>query len=165
MKKLFLIIILLSIISCKKSAETNVSRIDSSKIIDSINIARTKINDSILSHDRFKDLEGTHILKHDMIEGEGKVTFLKIGRDQYKISGNNSVGKNFVDIEGTAKMTSAKNLKFEGTITQSILDYDNGKQDVRKGKKNFSTKDGGKTFKLHESINHSGFSDGIIIKF
>ena len=164
MKKLIPLVILLSIVSCKKSTDNVTSKIDSTKIIDSINIARTKINDSILSKNKFKDLEGTHILTHDMVEGEGTVTFSKTGPDEYKISGGNAVGKNFIDIKGTAKMTSSKNLKFEGRIEQSILDYDHGKFDVRTGKRNFSTKDGAKTFKLHESVNNAGFADEITIK-
>ncbi|WP_374444118.1 hypothetical protein [Epilithonimonas sp.] len=164
MKKLIAVIVLLSIVSCKKSEKTVTPKIDSVKIIDSINAVRTKINDSILSSRAYKDLSGTHILTHDMVEGKGEITFTKIGQDEYKVKGSNAVGKNFVDIEGTARMTSPKNLKFDGTITQSILDYDNGKLDVRKGKRNFSTKDGGKTFKLHESVNNAGFGDKIIIK-
>ena len=140
------------------------SKIDSVKIIDSINAVRTKINDSILSSRAYKNLEGTHILTHDMIPGNGKISFTKIGQDEYKVSGENRKGSNFVKIEGHARMTSPKNLKFDGTITQSISDYENGKLDVRKGKKNFSTKDGGKTFKLYESVNNAGFGDKIIIK-
>lgn len=164
MKNLLPIVILLSIFSCKKSKETNSPEVDSTKIIDSINVARTKINDSILSSRAFKDLSGTHTLTHDQVNGSGKITFTKIGQDEYKISGENKLGSNFVKIEGNARMTSPKNLKFDGTITQSILDYDNGKLDVRKGKKNFSTKDGGKTFKLYESVNNAGFADKIMIK-
>jgi len=164
MKKLLSIFILLSIVSCEKSAETVTPKVDSVKIIDSINLARTKINDSILSSRSFKDLSGTHSLTHDQVNGAGKITFTKIGQDEYKVSGENKSGSNFVKIEGNARMTSAKNLKFDGMITQSISDYDNGKLDVRKGKKNFSTKDGGKTFKLYESVNNAGFGDKIIIK-
>ncbi len=164
MKKLLTAIVLLSIVSCKKSEETVSPKIDSVKIIDSINEVRTKINDSILSSRAFKDLSGTHTLTHDQVNGFGKITFTKIGQDEYNVSGENKSGSNFVRIEGSARMTSPKNLKFDGTITQSILDYDNGKLDVRKGKKNFSTKDNGKTFKLHESVNNAGFGDKIIIK-
>ena len=89
MKNLLPIVILLSIFSCKKSEETNSPKVDSTKIIDSINTARTKINDSILSSRAFKDLSGTHILTHDMIAGNGKISFTKIGQDEYKISGEN----------------------------------------------------------------------------
>jgi len=164
MKKLFPILTLLLIISCKKTEETNSPKVDSTKIIDSINVARTKINDSILASRAFKDLSGTHSLTHDMIAGNGKISFTKTSQDEYKIFGENRAGKNFVDIEGIARMTSPKNLKFEGKITQSISDYNDGKLDVRNGTKNFSTKDGGKTFKLHESVNQAGFADDIIIK-
>ena len=164
MKNLLPIVILLSIFSCKKSKETNSPEVDSTKIIDSINVARTKINDSILSSRAFKDLSGTHTLTHDQVNGSGKITFTKIGQDEYKIYGENKSGSNFVKIEGNARMTSPKNLKFDGTITQSILDYDNGKLDVRTGKRNFSTQDGGKTFKLYESVNNAGFGDKIMIK-
>ena len=164
MKNFLPILILLSVVSCKKTEETNVSKVDSAQIIDSINVARTKINDSILSSRSFKDLEGTHSLTHDMLKGTGKITFKKIGQDEYQISGKQSDGKQYLTIDGTARMTSSKNLKFEGDIKQSISDNDNGKVDVRSGKKNFSTTDGGKTFKLHESLNNAGFADKIIIK-
>lgn len=164
MKKLVPAIVLWSIVSCKKSEVTISPKIDSVKIIDSINEVRTKINDSIFSSRAFKDLSGTHTLTHDQVNGAGKITFTKIGQDEYKISGENKSGSNFVKIEGSARMTSPKNLKFDGTITQSISGYDNGKLDIRKGKKNFSTKDGGKTFKLYESVNNAGFGDKIIIK-
>jgi len=164
MRKLISIIVLLSIVSCKKSEEMITPKVDSVKIIDSINKARTKINDSILSSRAFKDLSGTHTLTHDMVKGKGEITFTKIGQDEYKVSGGNKSGSNFVKIQGSARMTSPKNLKFEGTITQSISDYDNGKLDIRKGKKNFSTKDGGKTFKLYEAVNNAGFGDKILIK-
>ncbi|UQB70350.1 hypothetical protein [Epilithonimonas zeae] len=164
MRKLIPVLIPFLIVSCKKSEETTASKVDSVKIIDSINAARTKINDSILSSRAYKDLSGIHSLTHDQVNGTGKITFTKIGQDEYQVSGENKSGSNFVKIEGNARMTSPKNLKFDGTITQSILDYDNGKLDVRKGKKNFSTKDGGKTFKLYESVNNAGFGDKIIIK-
>ena len=164
MRKLFPIVILLSIVACKKSENTNISKVDSSKIVDSINKARTKINDSILASRSFKNLEGTHSLTHDMLKGKGKINFKKIGQDKYEISGKQADGKQFLSIDGTARMTSPKNLKFEGNIKQSISENDSGKLDVRSGKRNFSTKDGGKTFKLHESVNSSGFSDQIIIK-
>lgn len=164
MKNLFPILILVLVISCKKTEETNTLKVDSAKVIDSINSARTKINDSILASRSFKDLEGTHSLSHDMLKGTGKITFKKIGQDEYQISGKQADGNQYLTIDGTAKMTSSKNLKFEGSIKQSISDNDNGKVDVRSGKRNFSTTDGGKTFKLHESINSSGFADKIIIK-
>jgi len=165
MKKLLPVLVFLSAISCKKSAETNISKVDSSKIIDSINVARTKINDSIRSTDRFENWEGSHTFTHDMIKGSSKVNFIKIGRDEYKIKGESRNGSNYMIIDGTAEMRSGKHLSFEGTIKQSISENDNGKIDVRSGRKTFLSKDGGKTFRLQQSLNSSGFSDQIIIKF
>lgn len=158
-------VILLSVISCKKSAETITPKIDSAKIIDSINAARTKINDSILSHHRFQNLEGAHSLTHDMIPGKGRIKFVKIGRDEYKISGEIKNAKDYMRIEGTGAMHSERNFSFVGTIKQSLQDNDNGKLDVRSGRKTFLSKDGGKSFRLQQSINSSGFSDQIYIKF
>ena len=131
--------------------DNNVSKVDSAKIIDSINLARTKINDSILSKDRFKNWEGTHTLTHDMITGSGKINFTKVGRDEYKISGEIKNGNNYLKINGNGEMRSDKNLSFEGTIKQSISDNDSGKVDTRSGRKTFLSKDGGKTFKLQQS--------------
>lgn len=166
MKKFLLFSVLFLILSCKKYAETNIPKADSTKIIDSINAVRTRINDSILSHHRFRDWEGTHILIHDMISGKGKITFSKIGRDEYNISGEDRNGQDFVKIKGIGRMISEKHLSFDGTIKQSLQDNDNGKLDVRKGNnKTFLTKDGGKTFRLQESLNSSGFVDHIDIKF
>lgn len=164
MKNILPIVILLSIFSCKKTEESDVPKTDSAKIIDSINVARTKINDSILSSRAFKDLSGTHALIHDQLSGVGKITFKKIGQDEYEVSGQQADGKDYLNIDGKARMTSSKNLKFEGSIKQSISGYDNGKLDVRTGKRNFSTKDDGKTFRLHESVNNAGFADDIKIK-
>lgn len=165
MKKLALFLIVFSVISCKKAEETQSAKADSTKIVDSINLVRQKINDSILTTDRYNNLTGNHILTHNMIKGQGKIDFSKAGKDEYTIKGSLQNGSNYIKIDGIGQMISKNNLKFEGTITQSIQDYENGKLDVRSGKKIFFTKDGGKTFKLHESINSFGFSDQIYIKF
>jgi uncharacterized protein YcfL len=50
------------IVSCSKKEATSTSdKTDSTKIIDSINAARTKINDSIKSKNHFKDFSGSQI--------------------------------------------------------------------------------------------------------
>jgi len=165
MKKLALFLTILSIVSCKKVEETKNNKVDSTKIIDSINVVRQKINDSILATDRYSNLTGTHILTHNMIKGQGKIDFTKAGKDQYKINGSLQNGNDYIKVDGVGEMISKNNLRFEGTIKQSIHDYESGKLDVRNGKKIFFTKDGGKTFRLHESINSLGFSDQIYIKF
>lgn len=165
MKKIALLFITLSIISCEKSENVERKKVDSASIIDSINLVRQKINDSIMTTDRYNNLAGEHVLTHNMIKGQGKIDFTKAGKDEYKIKGSLQNGSNYIKVDGTGQMISKNNLRFEGTIKQSINDYENGKLDVRNGKKTFFTKDGGKTFRLYESVNSLGFSDQIYIKF
>ncbi|QIG88336.1 hypothetical protein G6R40_01105 [Chryseobacterium sp. POL2] len=165
MKKLVSFLALVAIIACKKTDETTHKKTDSLEIIDSINAVRQKINDSILSHNRYKDLEGEHVLTHNMIKGQGKISFKKIGKDQYKMDGFQESGKNYIKIKGTGEMISKNNLRFHGRIEQRIQDFENGMLDVRSGKKIFYTKDDGKSFKLHDAVNQAGFPDQIYIKF
>lgn len=165
MKKILPVLVLLLVVACKKSTVSDTPKIDSAKIIDSINAARTKINDSILSHNRFRNWEGEHSITHDMIPGKGQVRFSKLGRDEYKINGKIAHGKDYMIIDGTGEMRSEKYLSFNGVIKQSLQANDNGKIDVRSGRKTFLTKDGGKSFRLQESLNGSGFADQIYIKF
>ena len=165
MKKIVPLLMLLLVCSCKKSAVSDTPKVDSAKIIDSINAVRTKINDSILSHNRFRDWAGEHSLTHDMIPGKGHVQFSKIGRDTYKITGKITHGKDYMAIDGTGEIRSERHLSFNGTIKQSLQANNAGKIDVRSGRKTFLTKDGGKSFRLQESLNGSGLADQIYIKF
>jgi hypothetical protein len=66
-------------ISCSKKQSTPAStQTDSTKITDSINAARTKINDSIKSKNHFRDFSGTHKFTHNLIKKTGSVNFTKI---------------------------------------------------------------------------------------
>ncbi len=156
------------IISCSKKEATSVSgATDSTKIVDSINAARTKINDSIRSTNHFKDFSGPHKLTHNSIKGSGTISFEKIDgeRDHYNISGELKSGKNFLEIKGFMAVVSDKHMNFTGTISQSISGNENGKTDLRKGTKTFMSKDGGKTYRLQNMVNGSGFVDYIDIHF
>ncbi len=170
MRILLPLVLFLAVISCKKensSENQKVSpQIDSTKIIDSINETRSKINDSIRNKPRFSALSGTHKLIHNMISGDGKVTFTKVtgNNDEYFVEGEHSSGKNYIKIKGTALRVSEKYFNFYGEITQSIHDYNNGKPYTRKGSKTFQSKDGGKTWRLQDMVNDSGFADYIDIK-
>ncbi len=170
MKTIYTIVALAFLSSCTKentsNSEITDKSIDSTKIIDSINKARTKINDSIRNTPRFKNLSGTHQLTHNMISGSGKVNFTKIdgNNDEYSIEGEDQSGKNYLKIKGTALRVSEKHFNFYGEITQSIQDYDNGKPYTRKGSKTFLSKDGGKTWRLQDMVNDTGFADYIDIK-
>jgi hypothetical protein len=128
-------------ISCSKKQSTPASsKTDNTKITDSINAARTKINDSIKSKNHFRDFSGTHKFTHNLIKKTGSVNFTKIEgeRDQYKVA---------------------------GSISESISENDNGKLYVRQGTKTFMSKDGGKTYRLQDMVNGSGFVDYIDIHF
>ncbi|MDH6251188.1 uncharacterized protein YcfL [Chryseobacterium sp. H1D6B] len=167
MKKFLTVIVITAlIVSCsKKETQSTPNQTDSTKIIDSINAVRTKINDSIQSKNHFKDFSGTHKFTHNSIKNSGSVDFKKMGRDDYDVSGNIKSGKESVTIKGTAVVVSAKHMNFTGEITQSISANDNGKPYTRKGTKTFMSKDGGKTWRLQDMVNGSGFVDYIDIHF
>lgn len=160
------------IVSCsKKETLATPSQSDSTKIIDSINAVRTKMNDSIKaknSENNFKDFSGDHSLTYqsqDSSKKTGSVNFKKMGRDDYDVSGNIKSGKDFVTIKGSAIVVSPKHFNFTGEITQSISSDNNGKPYTRKGTKTFMSKDGGKTWRLQDMVNGSGFVDYIDIHF
>ncbi len=166
MKNLLLFIILLTgAVSCQKKEYTTTETpvIDSTKIIDSINAVRTKINDSIRNTNRFPDFSGSYGFGHNLISKTGTVTFKKTGRDEYDVKGEARSGKNYITIRGTAERVSLQHLNFTGKISQSIQDDNNGKVYTRSGTNTFMTKDGGKTWRLQNMVNSAGFVDHIDI--
>ena len=175
MKKTLIIAItgILTFSCSKKESQKTPEKSDSTKITDSINAERTKINDSIKalnSKNRFKDFSGSHrfIYQNDSSpKYSGSVNFTKIEgeRDNYNVSGNIKSGKNSVNLKGFVQVVTAKHMNFTGEITQSISDNDNGKPYTRKGTKTFMSKDGGKTYRLQDMVNGSGFVDYIDIHF
>lgn len=169
MKNLLIVLVVTAfVVSCSKKEATSVSdKTDSTKIVDSINAARTKINDSIKSKNQFKDFSGSHKLTHNSIKGSGTISFEKIDgeRDHYNISGQIKSGKDALEIKGFMAVVSDKHMNFTGTISQSISGNENGKTDLRKGTKTFMSKDEGKTYRLQDMVNGSGFVDYIDIHF
>lgn len=160
--------------SCSKKETTEVNdKVDSTKIVDSINAARTKLNDSIKaknSENRFKDFSGNHKFTYQNDSSSkysGSVKFTKIEgeRDNYNVDGSIKSGSNSVTITGFMQVVSAKHMNFTGEITQKIPENDNGKPYTRKGTKTFASKDGGKTYRLQDMINGSGFVDYIDIQY
>lgn len=175
MKKTLIIAIagILTFSCSKKESQKTPEKSDSTKITDSINAERTKINDSIKalnSKNRFIDFSGSHkfVYQNDSSpKYSGSVNFTKIEgeRDNYNVSGNIKSGKNSVNLKGFVQVVTAKHMNFTGEITQSISDNDNGKPYTRKGTKTFMSKDGGKTYRLQDMVNGSGFVDYIDIHF
>ena len=156
------------LVSCtQKEASSNQNPADSTKIVDSINATRTKINDRIKSKNRFKDFSGTYKFTHNLIKNPGSVSFEKIDgeADHYNVSGSVSSGKNSLKIKGVMAAVSDNYMNFTGEITQSISENDSGKPYTRKGTKTFLSKDSGRTFRLQDMVNGSGFVDYIDIHF
>lgn len=167
MKKFILLSSAIFLFSCsKKESEFSQTISDSTKIIESLNLERTKINERIrLKNNKniFGDLSGQHSLKFSSDEStiNGKVNFEKTGRDLYTISGNGKSGLNTLKIEGSIKRVSANHLNFEGKITQKI----NGKTFTRTKKTTFLNEGKGSFWRLQDKINGSGFVEYIDIYF
>ena len=167
MKKFILLSSAIFLFSCsKKESGFSQTISDSTKIIESLNLERTKINDSIrLKNNRniFADLSGTHSLKFSSDEGtiNGKIKFEKTGRDLYKVSGSGKSGQNIINIEGTINRVSGRHLNFEGKIIQNI----NGTTFTRTKKTTFLDEGKGSYWRLQDKINGSGFVEYIDIYF
>lgn len=167
MKKFILLSSAIFLFSCsKKESGFSQTISDSTKIIESLNLERTKINDSIrLKNNRniFADLSGTHSLKFSSDEGtiNGKINFEKTGRDLYKVSGSGKSAQNIINIEGTINRVSGRHLNFEGKIIQNI----NGTTFTRTKKTTFLDEGKGSYWRLQDKINGSGFVEYIDIYF
>lgn len=168
MQKIIVLTFTILLFSCsKKENRVHQEKSDSIKIIESINVERTKINERIrLKNNKniFGDLSGKHMLKFtsDGVSAiTGSVNFEKSGRDLYNISGSAKSGHQTLHIQGTIKRVSAKHLNFEGKITQNI----NGKTFARTKKTTFLDEGKGNFWRLQDKINGSGFVDYIDIYF
>ena len=167
MKKFILLSSAIFLFSCsKKESGFSQTISDSTKIIESLNLERTKINERIrLKNNRniFADLSGTHSLKFSSDEGtiNGKINFEKTGRDLYKVSGSGKSEQNIINIEGTINRVSGRHLNFEGKIIQNI----NGTTFTRTKKTTFLDEGKGSYWRLQDKINGSGFVEYIDIYF
>ena len=168
MKQTFLIISVLSILSCSKKEIDNSTVISAeNKKIESINVEREKLNERIAIKNQqnvLKDLSGKHQLKFSSDETSaftGSVNFENKGRDLYDISGNAKSGKNTLEIKGTIKKVTEKHLNFDGEITQKI----NGTLYKRTKETTFFNEQKGNFWRLQNKINSSGFVDYIDIYF
>ena len=167
MKKFILLSSAIFLFSCsKKESGFSQTISDSTKIIESLNLERAKINERIRlknNQNIFADLSGTHSLKFSSDEGtiNGKINFEKTGRDLYKVSGSGKSGQNIINIEGTINRVSGRHLNFEGKIIQNI----NGKIFTRTKKTTFLDEGKGNYWRLQDKINGSGFVEYIDIYF
>lgn len=153
------------LLSCSKGG-TEISKTtkDNTHIVESINVARTKYNDSIRilnEKNIFGDLTGKKTLKFtdDFTTFTGNVNFVKVGRDQYDIVGKAISGQNKVSLTGVIRRVSEKHLNFEGRISQVI----NGKKFVRSRRTTFMDEGKGKFWRLQNKLNGEGFVEYIDI--
>lgn len=168
MKKAFLIISAAMLLSCSKKEldYDNETSLENRKI-ESINVERKKLNDSIAIRNQrnvLRDLSGKHQLKFSSDETSGfsgTVNFENTGRDLYTLTGNAKSGNNTLKIEGTVKRVSVKHLNFEGEITQKI----NGVIYKRTKPTTFSNEGKGNFWRLQNKVNGSGFVDYIDIYY
>lgn len=167
MNRSFLLFFVLLAVSCSENA-TGISskNADSAKIIESINVVRTKFNDSIRILNQkniFGDLSGRKTLTFtdDFITFKGNVDFIKVDRDQYDVMGKAVSGKNKVSLSGVVRRVSDKHLNFEGRISQVI----NGKKFVRARRTTFMDEGKGKFWRLQNKVNGEGFVEYIDINY
>lgn len=167
MKKTALLFFALLLLSCSKKENKIIpTQSAQSKRIDSINEYRKKRNDSVAiknAKNQHRDLSGTHQFSHSSISNTGSVSFKNIGRDLYEVSGSVKSGKDYAKIEGQIKMVTEEFLNFNGKITQSIQEYNNGKIDIRTKKTSFHKKGNQKYWRLQNKLNNAGFIDNIDI--
>lgn len=167
MKKLLLIPLVFAIISCNKNGENNSKKIDSAKIIDSMNAVIMKHNDSIRAlnnKNHFDDLSGSHQLTFSADDGTtltGTVNFTKIMSDGYEVKGSAKSGNNSLIINGKADRVTKKHINFYGEIKQSI----NGKTESKSKNNTFRDEGKGNFFRLQQKINSEGFVDYIDIHY
>lgn len=167
MKKIIFFTIVCILWGCNKNRKTAEDfQKEKTKMVDSINAARTKYNDSIKilnSKNFFRDLSGNHKFTHSSISKSGSVAFINIDRDLYIVSGAVKWGKNYAKIEGEIKMVNNQYLNFTGEITQSLEENDNGKIDIRSKKTTFAKKGNERFWRLQNKVNNAGFVDNIDI--
>ena len=101
--------------------------------------------------------EGTHMftvqwIGWDDLKHAGKAEVHKKDSDLYNIKGEqrSKDGKDFVTIDGTLKVTSPKELLFEGTIRLQVSDENQGKVCEKNGTYHFLSTQGRKFWRLQE---------------
>ena len=167
MKKLSFIALTFALIACNKTAENSSNKIDSTKIIDSMNAIIQKHNDSIKSlnnKNSFGNLSGSHKLNFTNDDGlsfSGSVNFTKIMSDGYEVKGQAKSGKNSLIIDGKADRVTKKHINFYGEIKQTI----NGKTESKNKSNTFRDEGKGKLFRLQQKVNSEGFVDYIDIHY
>lgn len=158
MKQSLYFFLLLGVISCNKNSNSK----NAKSKTDSLNEIIAKKNDSITKFNNenlYIDWTGTHKLTHNSITKGGEISFKKIGRDEYKVSGTITAGKNNLKINGNITQVSDDHMNLEGEIIQNIKQ--DGAQFIRKDNNTFKKE--GQYWRLQNKVNGAGFVDYIDI--
>lgn len=158
MKTIFYFFLFVALISCKKNSVSKNSETKTelmNKIIAKKNDSITKLNNQNI----YSGWSGKHKLTHNSIKKSGEISFEKIGRDEYKVSGSINSGQNTLKINGNITQVSENYMNLTGEIIQNI------KQDgpTFTRKENNTFKKQGKFWRLQNKVNGAGFVDYIDI--
>lgn len=115
--------------------------------------------------DGLRNLSGKHSLTLQWIgwDRPGSVMFTKTGPAQYKISGNQKNGKDYLRIEGVVHQISDSELQFEGTIETFV--ESNGGKCLRTGPQQFLVTQNRKYWRLQNMTECFGLTDYVDIYF
>lgn len=112
-----------------------------------------------------KDLSGKHSLSLQWISWEkpGVVNFTKTAPREYKISGSQQRGKDYLKIDGEIQQISDEELQFEGTIETFV--ENNGGKCLRTGPQLFLVTQNRKYWRLQNMTECFGLTDYVDIYF
>lgn len=111
-----------------------------------------------------KSLAGKHSLTLQWISWDkpGTITFKPIGKNLYKVSGSQIIGKQYLKIDGEISQVSDKELSFDGTMRHSTIVNGNGKECVKKGPQTFLSTQNRKYWRMQEMQNCDGIGTDYI---
>ena len=110
------------------------------------------------------DLSGVHSLTLQWISWDkpGTIKFVPIGKNLYKVTGKQQIGKQYLTIEGEISQVSEKELSFDGTVKHSTTANANGKECVKKGPQTFLSTQNRKYWRMQEMQNCDGIGTDYI---
>jgi len=120
------------------------------------------------------DLSGKHNLTLQWIswQAPGKVTFTPIGKDEYKIEGqqkgtksNTECSECYLNIQGTIEKISPKVLRFTGFIESSVPYIQNGEPCIKEGTFDFVSTGSRKYWRCQNMDGCDGVTDYVDIYF
>ena len=102
--------------------------------------------------------EGKHSLTLQWIEGKGSINFVKKGKSEFEVSGEQKSSKteDFLKMEGVIQVRSSTELEFTGKIETQVSYINDGKVCLRDGKHTFKAYGKRKYWRMQDKINCDG---------